>query len=374
MSRYSMLLAGALLASGCASTPAIGGGGTGSAAGGAAGGAAQAQPAAAVLPWEVKTREHVDLWLHGYAMLTNDTALVPLFRRGYREEMLRRRTQFGVTTLLDVNRERLVSRLQSNPALVNGQFVALYFSNFDQVRQGTDLLLQLQGNIAQVQDPNSRALLAVLAGSFPTGADREWLRLFVASLEDERAKFYHDYWTGEQRVRLATIRSVDSLWQGQYRSRLQRYLNNTQLESGDFLLSLPLGGEGRTATFAKKQNAIAVTLPASQGAAIEAIYAFVHEAISAVAGPAITDNITPTEQRSGVGNQIAASAAVRGGAMLLERTAPNLVDGYMRFYLRTAGAAVPTGSATAAFNAKFAIPETIRAAIARQLEAVLGGI
>lgn len=366
MTRFSMLLAGAILiaAPGCASTPAMGGGSA----------ASTAPVAAPVLPWEVKTREHVDLWLHGYAMLTNDTALVPLFRRGYREEMLRRRTQIGVTTLLDVNRDRLVSRLQSNPALVNGQFVALYFANFDQIRQGTDLLLQLQGNIAQVQDPNSRALLAVLAGSFPTTADREWLRMFVASLEDERAKFYHDFFTGEQRVRLGTIRAVDSLWQGQYRSRLQRYLNNTQLQSGDFLLSLPLGGEGRTATFAKKQNAIAVTLPATQGAALEAIYAFVHEAISAVAGPAITDNITPTEQRSGLGNQIAAAAAVRGGAMLLERTAPELVDGYERFYLRTAGAGVPGGSPANAFAAKFPLPETIRAAIARQLEAVLGGI
>src|SRR5262245_44996913 len=38
--------------------------------------------------WPVVTREHVDLWLHGFAMLTSDTARVPFFQRGYRQRML----------------------------------------------------------------------------------------------------------------------------------------------------------------------------------------------------------------------------------------------------------------------------------------------
>ena len=42
--------------------------------------------------WPVRTREHVDLWLHSYALLTRDTTLVPYFRRGYAERL---------TTLLD---------------------------------------------------------------------------------------------------------------------------------------------------------------------------------------------------------------------------------------------------------------------------------
>jgi hypothetical protein len=39
------------------------------------------QPATA---WPVRTREHVDLWLHGFALVIDDTARVPIFRRGYR--------------------------------------------------------------------------------------------------------------------------------------------------------------------------------------------------------------------------------------------------------------------------------------------------
>ena len=40
-----------------------------------------------VLTWPVKTREHVDLWLHGFALLSNDSSAVPLFRRGYRDDL-----------------------------------------------------------------------------------------------------------------------------------------------------------------------------------------------------------------------------------------------------------------------------------------------
>ena len=37
-------------------------------------------------PWPMKTREHVDLWLHGFAMLQDDTTHPPQFRRGYQNE------------------------------------------------------------------------------------------------------------------------------------------------------------------------------------------------------------------------------------------------------------------------------------------------
>ena len=36
--------------------------------------------------WPINTYEHVDLWLHGFAMIQDDTTLVPFFRRGYKAE------------------------------------------------------------------------------------------------------------------------------------------------------------------------------------------------------------------------------------------------------------------------------------------------
>src|SRR5947199_8574292 len=73
--------------------------------------------------WPTSTREHVDLWLHGYALLTGDTARVPFFHRGYRQSMRQLRTSRSVFTQLDANADKLSARFVANPSLVNGQFL-----------------------------------------------------------------------------------------------------------------------------------------------------------------------------------------------------------------------------------------------------------
>src|SRR5690348_6310780 len=62
---------------------------------------------AAETGWATTTREHIDLWLHGYALLTSDTARVPLFERGYRQRMRDIRSKRGAYTQLDANAEKL---------------------------------------------------------------------------------------------------------------------------------------------------------------------------------------------------------------------------------------------------------------------------
>ena len=58
--------------------------------------------------WPVRTREHVDLWLHAYAMLATDSTLIPYFRRGYRDQMIALRRQRGVAgaKLIEERHER----------------------------------------------------------------------------------------------------------------------------------------------------------------------------------------------------------------------------------------------------------------------------
>ena len=321
--------------------------------------------------WPVKTREHVDLWLHGYAMLMNDTTKVPYFRRGYRDEMVVIKNQSGITTLLDTNRETLARRLSTHPQLIGTQFLALYFGRWQDLREVITLFLQLDGDVSRAPE-GARGLIGLLASNFPSRADRDWLRMFVQSLEDESAKFYHGFWVGEQRSRAQVLTRVDSLWQQRHRSQLQRYLNNTQQATGDFLLSLPLNGEGRTITVGNL-NIIAGTFPSREADAIEAIYVFAHEASGAVVNTAVRDNITPAEQRAGLADRYSSAGLVRGGAALLEKVAPELVDGYARYYLRSAGR-TPAGNVRAALESEFQLPETIMGAITRQIDIVLGGI
>lgn len=343
---------------GCASMSTGGGGGT-------------ATPQTPQQVWPVLTRLHVDLWLHGYAMLLRDTSTVPVFRRGYRDRVQGVKTQRGITTMLDANRERLQSRLAISPALFNGQFAPLYFANFDQMRQVIDLFMRADGNVNATNDPTLRQYFAVLGSSFGSGADREWLRLFTESLEDERRRFYQEYWTSENGGRMGWVRATDTLWQNTYRAKLRRFLNNTQQENGEIILALTLGGEGRTVNFGSRQNAVATTMPDQDPR--EPIYVFAHEITSSIVTTAVSDNTTPTEQRAGVSGRYITTGTVRAGALLLQRAAPELVQGYIRYYLTQAGVST-SGDLNARLASAFPLPEAIRDAIERQLDVVLGGI
>ena len=321
--------------------------------------------------WPVVTRSHVDLWLHGYAMLLRDTSTVPVFRRGYRERVRALKAQRNVTTLLDSNRERLQARIALSPNLFNGQFLPMYFVSWEQMQQVINLFLQGNGNPQAATDRAMAQYFAVLAQSYSSAADREWLRTYTESIEDERRKFFQEFWTSEHAARNAQVRAVDSLWQGGLRQRLQRFLNNTQQESGDFVLAITLGGEGRTVNFGSRQNAIAATMPDSEPS--DAFHVFAHEAVSSLVVSAVNDNTTPSEQRSGLAARYITTGAVRGGAMLLQRVAPELVAGYARYYLMQAGQPT-TGDVTARLSTFFVIPDLVRQAIDRQLEVVLGGL
>jgi len=321
----------------------------------------------------VRTREHVDLWLHSYALLTPDSNLVPYFRRGYRDQVAAVRRQRGISTLLDASRPKLLERINVNPSLATGpQFLPFYFASWDQFRETVNLFVQREGN-PRGGDQTTQQYFAILGASFPTAADREWLRLFVQGVEDESRRFYHDYWLSESRAHAATVARVDSVWQRSWRPIFQRFLNNTQQQNGELYLSLPLDGEGRTVHFGKVQNAVAVQMPDSPQQAEVALYVFAHEIAGSVASTAIEDNTTPAERRSGSTSRYDQSAAVRAGALLLEKTMPNAVSGYMRFYLQAAGRTAPTDP-KAAFTATFAVPDAITDAIAKQLDVILGGI
>lgn len=324
--------------------------------------------------WPVRTREHLDLWLHSYALINQDSTLVPYFRRGYRERMNAVRRQRGVSSLLDSNRERLVARIAIEPSLAtSGQFLPLYFASWDQMRQVIDKFLSGNGSPASAGDQQTAAYFSLLSSTFPVVADREWLRVFVQSVDDESRKFYHDYWTGELRARSTAVSHVDSLWQRQWRPALQRFLNSTQQQNGELLLTLPLGGEGRTVQLAKNETEVAGPMPESLAESDVVLFTLVHEVTGSIASSAIADNSTPADRRAGVTSRYEQSAAVRAGALLLEKTIPSVLPGYMRFYLQQAGRAAPTDP-RAAFVAAFMIPDSMRDAISRQIDVVLGGI
>lgn len=325
--------------------------------------------------WPIKTRYHIDLWLHGYAMLQDDTTLVPYFRRGYREQMVALKTRANVTTELDRNRDKLRTRLATSQQLVGGQFLPLYFDTWDDMQRGINVFLQAGGDPRRASDAQTQTVIAIFAATYPTAADRDWLQTFTQSLTDESTRYYQSYWNQQQRERSAALTALDSAWNRRYLPKFRGFLNNTRQAQGTMYVSLPLDGEGRTlGGGGNRSNSIAVAYPENEGAALDAIYVFAHEAIGALANQVIADNTTPAEKRTGAADRYASPAAVRGGALLLERVAPELLKGYQQYYLRSANARVAPGLEATTLERTFPLPAPILDGIRRQLDVVLGGI
>lgn len=328
--------------------------------------------------WPVKVQPHVDLWLHGFGMITADTTPVPLFRRGYRDSMTVIKNRANAYTTLDANRQELSARLGSTPALQNAQFLVYSFPDWESLARAIDVFLKAEGNPQRATDQESAAVIGFFAAQFPTLADRQWLRRFYDGLADERAAFYQSYWTNTQRERNSVVVAVTALWEQEYRQRFTRFLGSTQQRTGEMLLSLPLGPEGRAAGGREGQTLVSVPLPGRSADAQEAILVFAHEVVGSTAGSAVNDNTTPAEKRSGASARYVAFAQVRGGAILLEHIAPELVEPYVRYYLAQGGHRVGALSTheqrSAALAASFPLPAAVVDGMKRQIEIALGGI
>jgi len=359
---FAGLCAVTLFALGCSS---IGGGGGSSEP-------APAPTSAPVSPWAVKTSFVVDLWLHGYAMVQQDTTQVPYFRRGYRDIIAAAKSSRGVTTQLDANAAELRRGFAANPALVSGQFLGLQERTWEEMQADIAAFLDANGDPMAARDSTMRPAIAAYAQNFRRSTDRDWLRLFARSLADENTRFYQQYWNDRQRELAPVMAAVDSLVTRRYYPALKGYLNNSQMERGDILLSLPLDGEGRT--IASTRSQVAVIFPARTDSAVEAVYTFVHEVAGQASGPAVSDNTTPAEKQAGTASRYESSAAVRAGALLLRRTIPDLVPGYERYYLRAARGRGTTSVSESEFVRAFPLPQVMLDAVTKQVDRLLSTI
>ena len=341
----------------------------------------RSSPAAAttapLVRWPIKTAEHVDLWLHAFAMVSNDSAPIPLYRRGYRDSLTVLKNRENILTSLDANRGALATRLNASPAYLQAQFIPLDMANWDVLYAFAQRFLRFEGEKGRALDPESRARVQQFAAIFPAEADREWLQVFVNGVQEEQVRFFAEEHSRLVRNRNAVVTAVDSLWQQVYRPKFDRFLSNTAQKNGDILLSVPIGGEGRTGTGRNQRTVVVVPFPARVADAHEVVLVFAHEITGTLVGSVVADNTTPAQQRAGTAERLLLFGQVRAGAMLLERIAPELLDAYMLFYLKEAGAPAvrETGAALAStFSRRFEMPQTLIDAIQRQLEIVLGGI
>lgn len=324
--------------------------------------------------WPVKTREHVDLWLHAFALLMDDTAQVPFFERGYAERMTVLKNARGVYTAFDAARDDLARTGNARNLLLNPQFLPLYFGSYDEMRQAFEYFFRAEGEPRRASNREIAGIIAFLGSYFPRPDERAWAKRFIEALDDERAKFYREYWLGEQRARARSLAVIDSLWQREWRPALQRFLNYSQQPNGDLLLSLVLGGEGRLLPAGKNANQLAVIFPRYPEAAEEVLFVFLHESTGTIARVAVADHVTPAQRRDGVAQRYESAGLVRGGALLAEEVREGLGEKYASFYLRQMGVTEYEGNALAALAARFPMPDEMVESMRRQIRLSFTGI
>jgi hypothetical protein len=325
------------------------------------------ETAPARLTWQLKTREHVDLWLHGWALVLDDSADVPLFRSGWADSTTVLKNSRGVVTALDTSLVWLRRELRRNPQMAQGQFAALYVNSADELGRGLAMFESSKGDPRRAGD--QAAFVAMLSQAFSTPSDRLWLARFAQGLQDESERWFHQWWVEQQRLRAPVLAAATAAWVGGLRERMEPFLKDTRQLSGDGVLVLPLAGEGRTVALGPNSVRAAVGLPTRVDQANEVLFALVHEQVGTFAMQVVQDHTTPAEKRAGVADRMTATAAVRAGALLLDRVAPAYATGYRQWYLAQAGA--PGGRS---FDAHFPLPAVVAAGLSRQLELLLGGI
>jgi hypothetical protein len=321
--------------------------------------------------WNLEIREHVDLWLHGYALLSPHETTLPFFRRGYRDEIAAAKARTNTFTLLDANADRLAPHLTSNPALVNGQFAPMYFPSWAELRDAIDALLRVDGNVSRAGGGERRAV-AILQRMFPTAADREWLRTFAISLDDERRKFYDAYWQDLQRGAMPAFSAADAALRSATTGPLRRYMVNANLTRGTVLMSLPLGGEGRAVLEGVERAHAAVPRPVHPDSGESVVFVFVHEIVGPAVGTASRE-FTGELPRGLTADAYETSSLVRAGHYLLQRADPELAVRYARYYLGLTGRDAGSDP-SAALAAVFPLPSALESAVFAQVDEVWEGI
>lgn len=330
----------------------------------------------AAVRWTVANRPDLDLWYHGLAYTGLDASTgIPLYQPDYVERVVAAKRAAGVyPTPLDRRADEFARQFRTNANFSRLQFLPLYFPSGDALSAAIRAWAQVEGDPRRVQDPGLAQAVAFLSQQFPSANERRVVAAWAQLLEEERRAFYERYHAQRMSEHAGVSSAVQAQWD-QLAPRLQPYLDYMMLNSGELILSFPLGSEGRTLDLGRRQNRVAVGMPAA-GEPADAIWAFIHELAYPLVNPVIQDNLAPAQRREIDEQLLSRRAAIRAGAILLDRVAPESAAEYRAAYLRSAGTAVPASAQERerALARAYPLPDPLPGALADAVERTLGGI
>lgn len=326
--------------------------------------------------WTVATYPEFDLWYHGLAYTGfGATGDVPIYRPEYVREIVAAKRALGAhPTVLDERAEEFGRLFAADERFAALQFLPLYFANGEEFFGALRAWVQAGGDPGRAGSQRAAQMVGFLSRQLPTQAERQTVARWLDVLAEEDLAFFDRYRAGRQAELASLAARVQGVWEGIAPS-VQPVLDYLILNEGEMVLSLPLGSEGRTIDLGRQDNRVAVGVPDPDRPA-DAVWAFLHELMYPYVRTVIEDQVSPAERRS-IGEEVLARrAAVRAGAALLARAAPESVADYQAAYLRWAGTTPPASPMQRgpAFEREYPVPAGLAEALAEGLESILRGI
>ena len=297
--------------------------------------AATAQPSPAPpapAGWTVRSDRFADLWFHALAVVGYEGyGPLTLYDHGYAARVRARKAQRGVRTQLDAQAGDLRAAFMADSAFELLHFVPLHFAGASPSAVLAALRLAAGGPADPTVDRALGARAGVIVAALPSARERAVLLRFVNAADDEWRRFLHDEAGELAGVDDRTLRVLQRGWIDRFAPALVGYLRAVHAERGTILVSPALGADGRV-LFGAGVAVVAVGRDVGEGRDGPLL-----AAVRELSYP-LLDAVPPWAERDRVAAERARDvAAVRAGAMLLDRVAPPLAAPY-RALFRSAAA------------------------------------
>jgi hypothetical protein len=297
----------------------------------------------------------------------------PLYEPAYPSEVRRAKDGIGLEpTPLDTRSGYFREAFRRDPAFEVLHFIPLYFHRAGRAEffSAMKLLVGTREGIPRAQTANTAFGLAAVGSVLTTQGQRNVLGEFVAVLEAEWDQFFGEWWQNGSAARGRIQTSLRKIWTDDYGPAMAPTLQKIGMSGGIVAMVPAIGSEGRIfggTSGNSKDNVLVVSAPEDPERSIEAIYSMLRE----VSFPMVRRVM----ERGGrvVGNRreeesLASIAAIRSGALMLEKHRPDELTDYQGFFLTQAGRQVPEGEATEGpFREAFPIDEGIEQALREEL-------
>jgi len=288
---------------------------------------------------------------------------IPLYDPSYPARMRLEKEGAGVSaTPLDQRSGYFREAFRRDPAMEVFHFLPLYFSEAGrtEVFMALEALAVTREGIPRAPSSRTQFGLAAVGSVLPSPSQRALLGEFVSVLKAEWEHFFSDYRERKSPDRDEAQSELQGLWDTEFGPALAPLLGGLDLSGGTVFLSPAIGGEGRIFSGVPQNqldNVLVVSSPKAGEDHRAVIFSMLRETSFPLVRQALGDALESGHER-GEAEELAARAAIRAGALVLESFLPREVPAFQAFFLSRAGRTVASAEARrAAFQDAYPLEE-----------------